>query len=312
MHNIKTKHITTSHYSERIDMEILGSRIQFTSIPWYPYFDEFTVEVQGIQGRIYVSVTIKRSNCQLKISTLEKGRYFINLYTTDKCNKMQLESLMYENIMIEVEENENSFILPIYYESNRDIINNLPISNNDLLSYKLSTKRIECHRPEIYSLAKEICMFSHNDYNRLLCIHDWIAQNLYYDKDSVNSGEYIINTHKAIDAIKCSKKCVCSDFTFLTVALARSLNIPSICITCKIGEKQNCWNNNVQSSNKTDHIFAASFVNNRWVLMDNTWDCGNQILNGIFRKKSHGYDRKYFDISLELLSSTHRFVEIYV
>lgn len=313
MHNIKTNYIISSHYSEHLKLEISDRYLNFISIPWYPYFDEFIVEIRDSLGRTYINKPITRSKGQLEISSLIKGTFFANLYIANKYNKYQIDALMYENIMINVEENYKSFILPACIDINRDLIKEIPISKNDLLKYTLSTKGIECHNPRINALAREICKFSHNDYNRLLCIHDWVAQNLFYDMDSYNNGDYAINTHKAIDAIKCEKKCVCSDFTYLTVALARSLKIPSICITCKTENMCSCWNSNsVHNKIIADHVFAASYVNNRWILMDNTWDCSNQILNGVFHKKTQGYDRKYFDVSLEILSSTHRFVDIYI
>lgn len=307
----RTRHIITSHYSEHLELEISDKHLEFCSIPWYSSFNEFVVEIQDDIGRIHLNKTMKRSDKYLNISSLKNGKYFINLYIADNINQRQNVALMHENIMIDICNDIVNFILPVCYETNFDFINNIPVSKNDLLKYTLSTKSIECHKPEIRALAKEICKFSHNDYNRLLCIHDWIAQNLYYDMDSYNNGEYAINTHKAIDCIKCGKKCVCSDFTYLTVALARSLYIPSICITCKTEDKRECWNRE-KNQIESDHIFAASFVNNRWILMDNTWDCGNQIMNGVFHKRSKKYGRKYFDISLEILSSTHRLVDIYI
>lgn len=304
----KTKHILTSYYSEKLELEISNKQLKFCSIPWYPSFDEFVVEIQSDSDRAYMFKTIKRPDNHIDITSLKEGRYFVNIYIADNRNNTQVEALMHENIKIEISERNIYFILPICYETNSNFIKSIPISKNDLLKYILSTKGIECHKSEINTLAQDICKFSHNNYNRLLCIHDWIVQNLYYDMDSYNSDDYVINTHLAIDSIKCGEKCVCSDFTYLTVALARAQNIPTICITCVTEDKRNCWESE-QNQKVADHIFAASFVNNRWILMDNTWDCGNQILKGVFHKRSNGYNRKYFDVSLEILSSTHRFVD---
>lgn len=305
----KTKHIITSHYLEKLELEISNNHhLKFSSTPWYPYFDEFVVEIQSSLGWVYISKILKRSDKFIDITSLKNGTYFVNLYIASNRNDTQVVALMHENIKIKIAERDTSFILPICHETNLKFLKNIPISKNDLLKYTLSTKGIECHKSEISTLAQDICKFSHNNYNRLLCIHDWIAQNLYYDMDSYNSGDYVTNTHLAINTIRCGKKCVCSDFTYLTVALARAQNIPTICITCVTEDKQKCWESE-HNSKMADHIFAASYVNNRWILMDNTWDCGNQILKGVFHKRTNGYDRKYFDVSLEILSSTHRFVD---
>lgn len=305
----RTKHIITSYYIEKLELEISNNHhLRFSSIPWYPYFDEFVVEIQSSLGGVFISKTLKRSDNFIDITFLKNGEYFVNLYIASNRNDTQVVALMHENIKIEITERDTSFILPICHETNMNFLKNIPVSKNDLLKYTLSTKGIECHKSEISTLAQDICKFSHNNYNRLLCIHDWIAQNLYYDMDSYNSGDYVTNTHLAIDTIKCGKKCVCSDFTYLTVALARAQNIPTICITCVTEDQRNCWESE-QNSKIANHIFAASYVNNRWILMDNTWDCGNQILKGVFHKRTNGYDRKYFDVSLEILSSTHRFVD---
>ena len=312
MNNMKTDIIATSHYSEHLELGISTKYIEFVSIPWYPCFDEFVVIIQNNLGLVCVNKTINRKNRQVDISKLKKGNFFINIHITNNSVGKTPYFLLNKNIMITIEDSMNSFALPSCIEKNKDFIKRIPIAKNDLLKYTLSTKSIECHRPEINMLAKEICQFSHNDYNRLLCIHDWIVQNLYYDMDSYNNGEYVINTHKAIDAIKCDKKCVCSDFTYLTIALARSLNIPAIGITCKTDDNGDYWNRCLCTNIESDHIFAAAFVKNRWILMDNTWDCNNQIVNGVFYKRKQGYERKYFDVTLEIISSTHQFVDIYI
>lgn len=311
MYSLKANRIVTAHYSERLALDISFKFLRFTSLPWYPCFDEFEIAIQDSLGRTFLHSVIKREDGKLDISSLKRGTYFVNIYIAKMNSTRPNVTLLHENIMINVGD-DKCFSLPISFEANRNFINKIPTFKTDLLKYTLSTKNIECHKQEINKLAIEICKFSHNDYNRLLCIHDWIAQNLYYDMDSINSGDYAINSHKAIDAIKCDKKCVCSDFSYLTVALARSLSIPSICITCKTDDKRECWGGTLSNTISADHIFAASFVDNRWILMDNTWDCGNQIVNGLFYKRSQGYDRKYFDVSLEILSSSHRFVDIYV
>lgn len=305
-----TGKIITSYYSEHLAIEISANYLEFTSVPWYPCFNKFVVEIQNVLGITYIHKTLTRQKCKLDISSLKNGKYFSNIYIADNSVGKTSMALLQDNVMIKVEGGTKSFFLPECIQTNREFIDKIPISKNDLLKYTLSTKSIECHRQEINMLAKEICQFSHNDYNRLLCIHDWIVQNLYYDMDSYNNGEYVINTHKAIDAIKCDKKCVCSDFTYLTIALARALNIPALGITCRTENNRECWDSSLCNEVKSDHIFAAAFVENRWILMDNTWDCNNQILNGVFYKKKQGYDRKYYDVSLEILSSTHQFVDI--
>ena len=137
--NIKTKNIITSYYSEHLELVISDRYLKFCSIPWYPSFDEFIVEIQGSLGNIHLNKTMKRSNSNLDISSLKEGRYFINLYIANK-SKAQKVALMHENIMIDACKDDKSFIFPLCYEPNMDFINNIPISENDLLKYKFFSK----------------------------------------------------------------------------------------------------------------------------------------------------------------------------
>ena len=65
------------------------------------------------------------------------------------------------------------------------------------------------------------------------------------------------------------------------------------------------------SENKeTNHRITMAFTQNRWLIMDITWDSDNEYKNGVFGNKSGmGRTYKYFDVTIPFLSFSHRLKE---
>lgn len=159
---------------------------------------------------------------------------------------------------------------------------------------------------EFKNLAYKITKYDNSRYNKLLSVHDWVAKNIFYDYDSLNDGSYK-NTpieKTAITALR-SRRCVCQGYTDLSIALLRSIGIPSIGIHCwALGEGND---DNALTNNQSNHIFTAAFIDQRWILCDITWDSRNRYEKDSFdenKKLSH----TYFDATIQFLSYTHKFV----
>lgn len=163
---------------------------------------------------------------------------------------------------------------------------------------------------EIKSLSEEIIKGIHFNYAKILAIHDWIASNIFYDVDALNSGSYKYSDSSAITTLR-SRKGVCQGYTNLSIALFRTIGIPAFEIPCyALGiSTSGGWSNQDNQTTEANHVISAAFDMNRWILMDITWDSDNIINKGIRKQKTgRGLSRKYFDISIQYLSNTHRFL----
>lgn len=161
----------------------------------------------------------------------------------------------------------------------------------------------EADKKTIKDLALQITKDKTNNYDKLLAINNWVADNIYYDYDML-SGK--TGPRDAIGTLK-AKRSVCQGYSELTTALVRSLGIP-----CKmvIG-----WGNNNETdwseipSNDSNHAWNAAYVDGRWIILDVTWNSTNKYVNGQYNKGAKRY--KYFDPTIEMFSWDHRIESTY-
>lgn len=163
---------------------------------------------------------------------------------------------------------------------------------------------------KIIRLAKQITLTSSTTYNAALAIHDYISQTISYDMDSYSK---ILNKEK-IDYTKVSDASlvlssgigVCSGYSNLAVDMFTSIGIPAKTINCfALGRStEGKWSKeNIQSDH--NHVITAAYIENRWVLMDMTWDSIKKYEKGHITKHKP-LSREYFDPTLQFLSVTHK------
>lgn len=161
-------------------------------------------------------------------------------------------------------------------------------------------------RNQIIDLANTITKDARSDYDKLLKISDWVADNIYYNWDGYLSGVY-----GATDAYGTfqSKKSVCQGYAELTRELLRALGIPARLVSgyaLGVGTDGEDWAavNHTQSN----HAWNEVFVDNRWIIVDTTWNSTNKYQNKVFTKGIIGH--RYFDPSLEVFSNTHKIISL--
>ena len=186
--------------------------------------------------------------------------------------------------------------------------------NRDFLLQMPNPITIPCfqERVKITNLARLIVNDSSCTYEKILAIHDWVAENIYYDFDALSHlDDRSICMTKPLDVV-ISKRSVCQGYTDLATALMRSIGIPAVGIICfSLGlDSIGGWERKENLDAESNHIFSAAFCDSRWLFMDVTWDSGNEYRNGKFIKSKVPVSRKYFDITTRFLSNTHKLISI--
>ena len=112
------------------------------------------------------------------------------------------------------------------------------------------------------------------------------CKNMTYDMEKYRKNEF----HWSDSAIKSlrTKKGICQDYVFLTIALLRSAGLPARFVEGSGGQR---------------HAWVEVRVDGRWLVMDPTWGSGYITKEGTFQKR---YDSRYFDPPSSLLDKTHR------
>lgn len=292
-------------------------------------YPSLSIDVRILEG--YIIVTSGFANAHISLCVILKnahGDIIDKKYINGECQYITLIPSIsqepYTNIDIYFQKEVHSsyyrqLFLPLdytqniptirssdFYNHNTSFYNSIPIDSAFLKKQTKLTAVVPGAIIEFRDLANNITKYDNSEYNKLLSVHNWIAKNIFYDYDSLNDGSYK-NTpieKTAITALR-SRRCVCQGYTDLSVALLRSIGIPSMGIYCwAVGEGDD---EEALKQNHSNHIFTAAFCDGRWVLCDITWDSKNRYENDSYdedKKLSH----TYFDATIQFMSYTHKFV----
>ena len=160
----------------------------------------------------------------------------------------------------------------------------------------------ELFHQELKTLAKEITRGMDDEYLKFRAIATWVASNIYYDMDSLQSG---ISIHdNTAESVLDNRRGVCEGYASLTRALLRVSGIPSRTVSgYALGVGTNGrWPEG--SDFGTNHAWNVAFVDGQWRTVDTTWMSKNRYVNGNYAQKEPTYH--YFDIDLFDISNTHR------
>ncbi len=125
---------------------------------------------------------------------------------------------------------------------------------------------------EWIEIANQVCAGLTSDEEKVLALHDWVCDNIYYGRMSVNSPTLYETRHG-----------VCQDYAELFDVLVRSQGIP--CIMVHVGS--------------IAHASSAVYIDGIWHFIDVTWDCQNTW------SSDEGYvrgERDYLNYALGVLA----------
>ena len=268
-------------------------------------YDEADREIQNEFIDINVSERVRLKN-------VPDGKYHLNLFVSLNGDPTGLFYAYFQqrSISLQVVNGRWHFVVAPIINRNREVLAKLKTDPASLKYYTRSTEAyIESDDPQIQRLAREISKFKVTPMQKLTAVHDWVADNIYYDSDALADKTCNTNPYPATEVLK-TKRCICRGYVNLGVALMRALGIPSLvqlCYSLNI-DTDGGWDKPENQEARANHVIILAFVDDRWVNMDITWDSHNEYKNGKFIKGNKGYiSRRYFDATLEMISNTHKF-----
>ena len=163
---------------------------------------------------------------------------------------------------------------------------------------------------EVRALSDEIAGDERDDYRKLWLLYQWVAENIYYDYDYY----YKRSSEIAYDSggVLANKRSVCAGYASLLKDLILAQGIPCMEVnTYALGVNTNggsfATNTEWAAVMNSNHEHVAAWVNDRWVVMDVTWDSNNKYQDGEFHPKApNGY--YYFDITPEAFALDHKII----
>lgn len=161
---------------------------------------------------------------------------------------------------------------------------------------------------DIISLSNSMVEGAKSDYEKLLRIHNWVADHIYYDYDYYRGKS--TNISLAPSDILLTKRTVCAGYANLMQALIQAQDIP-----CRIVHgyalgvsTSGVWTDEAVKTATTNHSWNEAWANGHWVIIDATWDSDNRYMDGIYHDGGVRYP-KYFDISEKQLAQDHKIID---
>ena len=308
-----TNEIVTSLRNDKIAISFGNRVVVIVSLPLWLQKVRVMICVEDRNGKEYFKdvYTIKPPQI-VKLSNLPNGFYFFQLlYESTKRKNYFVGLNSTEGFPIKVVNGVISSPIPVTLDNNKRFFLDLKSDFVAKSVYRQHTGIYQSDLPEITSLATKITKYKTGNYNKILAVHDWVAENLYYDKDALNSGKYRYERYDVLSMLD-NRRAVCRGYSKLAVTLLRAIDIPAIDVECfALGESSDGdWNDNNNLTAEANHVITFALANNRWIIMDPTWDSVNEYRHGEYIEKTEGGARhNYFDATLAFFSYTHRFIK---
>lgn len=288
------KHIRTSLYSENdLDFIIDGDILTVSGKLDYAELDSLWIVCGSAQ----------------EIFDAESGRYFEKSITINEAGEVILwakrtgdefyTSYIYEQLYIASDNGGYSFAHSGVLENNLSEMSK-PKNPAEYLSYSISDA--------IVAKSNEIVGSETDDYKKLLLIHDWVADNIYYDWDYYTGRSKTL--YYTADDVLHERRTVCAGYAELTKALVQAQGIPCMIVETFATGVSTTGGFDISSNiNETEanHAHNEAFVDGRWVVLDTTWDSQNKYENGKFLKDD--FTHLYFDMTPDFFAFTHKILD---
>lgn len=252
-----------------------------------------------------IAKTIVQRNSDGKFSAvlnmpLEDGSYYINIL----CSKTQNGEFGGIYLYIPLKCKNKNLILtssPVCINNYKKICS---INEDDMVN---ATKKVADE--DISQKVSELTRGIKDPRQKIKAIHDWIADNIYYDvdfnKEKNNKDAY--NKKADAENVFKSKRAICIGYANLFATMVREADIPCL-VAGGYGiniPSDKAWGNITKEDN---HAWNLVYLDGKWINVDVTWDSRNEYKDGKFVKGKKNYT--FFDATLEFFSLTHKMVSI--
>ncbi|MFK8102322.1 MAG: transglutaminase domain-containing protein [Saprospiraceae bacterium] len=142
----------------------------------------------------------------------------------------------------------------------------------------------------IETLANYLSKKATTDLEKARAIYSWMTDNISYDDDAFNSGNYPVYS---AEYVLQNRKAVCEGYSNLFVALGEEMDLE---VEKIVGYSKGYNYVPGKQLKESDHAWNAVKINGNWKIMDATWGSGSgENVNGKLVSKKE-FDNYWFDV----------------
>ena len=297
----------TCYPQENISLTLAGGTLIVENLPDTAAFRSIYISVVNVNGRKQIEAQATRredGSASLPLGNPEDGDYFLELYFSIG-NDEYASYIFGHDLRFRRENGAYYFVDPPTLDHNRKIFESGRADSGVLAFYLTPSFGVQSDHAAIIDLAHDITEDFAKNYDKALAIHDWVCANLWYDTDSVTKGSRL-----AGDAVSTliERRAVCEGYANLTAALLRAVNIPAKVVQGYglLPDEPGGWTSYKISTAEANHVWNEAYIDGRWVIIETTWDSGNEYENNKKVYSDGVYSHRYFDSTIEAFSADHR------
>ncbi|MDR0293117.1 MAG: S-layer homology domain-containing protein [Oscillospiraceae bacterium] len=297
-------------YAEPFTVIAETGQLIFDGLPEQAEYNYLWFWLLDEKGAKHAENTLSRSAANRTVFStagLRNGTYYVQLYTNSERYGTYTSYLWDKDLPLRVAGGVAVFPLAPVYPHNEKIYSSKRTDRAALDYYLKPSQDIQSGDKEIAALAKTIASGVAGDYKKTLAIHDWVAENIWYDMD-VLYDRAPFGDQSATGTLT-RRHAVCEGYARLTVALLRAAGIPAKFVTGYVldANGDSVWTEALINGTEENHAWAEAFAGGRWIIIDTTWDSGNTYEFGQNKDNVGLRDRRYFDATLASFSVHHKY-----
>lgn len=296
---------------ERSDICVSAGRDSvIIKLPETPDYNFVRVSFKDESGSVVgeaVKLPVVGGEVSLSFADYACGTYYLQLARAESENGKYSEMLFgRESVKISKSESGICLVPSDVYPAFSKMADGANVPVSELYYYMKPTDVVQSDESSVAGLAKSITGGISSAYEKVRAVHDWVANNIYYDQDAVDALAVSPEVTWPLDACVTYSvgRSVCEGYANLTTALLRASGIPARTVlgyALSGGDDQ--WNSRNSSGMLTNHAWNEAYVDGRWIVMDTTWDSRNIYYKKLYN--SNSALNKYFDCTLEFFSYDH-------
>ena len=289
-----TTNFSTSYYTEaNITIKTEENAFVFTDLPNDSKFSKVRVSLYRIKEGSTAGETINRQDSsgttpvRYDLSKIDNGSYYIQLYYL--VGKTYKSYWFQKGGPVLVKSNEG---VSIHYADpyERNLLTfQTRASGADALEYYLKPDLIvDSDNAAVIAKAQEITKGITDDYKKVIAVHDWVSNNIWYDQEYLQGRT--TQTERIASDVLSSKKSVCQGYANLAAGMLRAIGIPSKVTNgyaLAVGTTE-AWSDAILDGDTINHAWNEAYVDGRWIMFDCTWDSNNEYNYYPYQKDSSG------------------------
>jgi|GEM_PF-4237186 len=272
----------------KFSVTLQSNSLVFNNEPTDREYDSITLDISTITGTVVGKTTYDRgqgNGTTIDLAGIPDGSYLVRVGYVTNGFKQYTDRYAYN---LDVKNGVGSFKTLSFYANNLKALANERTDAAALTAYKVLPSAAYITQANLITAGIT------NEYDKVKAIHDWVADNVYYDFSDLTTIKGADSEAELFPGGP-MKRGLCGVYAGVTTDLMQAAGFPAKTMSGNV----------IDGGAPIGHEWTEVFVDGRWIFMDTTLDSKNSFIYGKFSNQIK-CTQTYFDTSVAEWSTTHQ------